>query len=222
MLRDLSVLRVRLPLSAILMAGLLGTGCATMEGNIALGAVAVTAAGGRTPNNEMQQIYYLGVFDPLEQIPPTVYRVRVHGQSSIYSTTKFASGWVHADLVDSLGTRLNYAGENNELAFSQVEKLPQSRLQTGRRLVMFGPEGFREAPKDHRLVVVMGSNPNKFFEAMDQSIGVISQALNEKRNDALASVLIQTLYEINNEHQRLKDLERLVAAKPAKTNGEEE
>ena len=38
----------------------------------------------------------------MEQVPPSVYRVRVKGQASFLSATKFASGWVPADLVDSL------------------------------------------------------------------------------------------------------------------------
>ena len=54
----------------------------------------------------------------------------------------------------------------------RVEK--QQRMLTGRRLVMFGPEGFREAPKDHRLVVVMGSNPDAFFSAVDEALGVVA------------------------------------------------
>ena len=42
--------------------------------------------------------------------------------------------------------------------------------------MMFGPEGFREAPANHRLVVVMGADPSAFFEAVDQTLGVIAQA----------------------------------------------
>jgi hypothetical protein len=39
---------------------------------------------------------------------------------------------------------------------------------------MFGPEGFREAPRDHRLVIVMGSSPQKFFSAVDSALGLVA------------------------------------------------
>ena len=48
-------------------------------------------------------------------------------------------------------------------------------LPTGRKLVLFGPEGFRPVPKNHRLVIVMGSNPEEFFKAIDESLGMISK-----------------------------------------------
>jgi hypothetical protein len=47
---------------------------------------------------------------------------------------------------------------------------------------MFGPEGFREAPRDHRLVVVMGSDPSVFFSAVDEALGsvaAVTQGTNE-------------------------------------------
>lgn len=50
-----------------------------------------TLLGARTPANEIEQIYYLGVFDPQEQLEPMVYRVRVHGQASPISGMKFGS-----------------------------------------------------------------------------------------------------------------------------------
>ncbi len=45
-----------------------------------------------------------------------------------------------------------------------------SKLTIGRRLMQFGPEGFREVPKDHRLVIMMGANPEDFFKAMDMAL----------------------------------------------------
>src|SRR5437879_5604100 len=74
------------------------SGCASPAGTYALGAVGATVLGAQSPNNEIEVIYYLGVFDPQDQLPPTVYRVRVHGQASFISLTKFASGWVRAEL----------------------------------------------------------------------------------------------------------------------------
>lgn len=87
---------------------LLLTGCETQFQSIALGAVGATVLGAQAPNNEIEQIYYLGSFDPQDQLPPQVYRVRVHGQASAISGTKFASGWVQSKLIDSLGTSVSF------------------------------------------------------------------------------------------------------------------
>ena len=118
------------------------------------------------------------MFDPREQLPPTIYRVRVQGQASGLTWTKFASGWVHADLLDSLsgsisvdktGVKLGQVAADGD---SLAKELDKSGLN--RRLVMFGPEGFREAPKNHRLVVVMGNNPEGFFGAVDRALGTVA------------------------------------------------
>lgn len=176
--------------------------CENIEGNIALGVVGATALGARTPSNEIEQTYYLGVFDPQEQLPPQLYRVRVHGQASAISSTKFASGWVPAALVDSLGSsvqpgKAGTTGENNGLA---------SQIKTGRRLVMFGPEGFREAPADHRLVVVMGSNPQAFFNSIDTTLGDIAAVRGAQRADALGSELLQAMLELRTEQAAIAEI----------------
>lgn len=63
---------------AICVGALLGalSGCDT-TGAIIGGIAGITVLAGLSPSNEIDQVYYLGVFDPQEQIPPTVYRVRV-------------------------------------------------------------------------------------------------------------------------------------------------
>jgi hypothetical protein len=171
----ISLHRTALAYGSITLACLIA-GCSTSKGNTAL-AVGATLALGHTPTTNIVQTYYLGVFDPREQLPPTIYRVRVQGQSSGLSWTKFASGWVHADLVDSLsgsitmektGVKLGQTPNGDSLA----KELDKSGLN--RRLVMFGPEGFREAPKNHRLVVVMGNNPDGFFGAVDRALGTLA------------------------------------------------
>jgi hypothetical protein len=102
------------------------------------------------------------------------------------SFTKFASGWVRADLVDSLSGRVpmpsDLAASGAEGDKPGVTWEREKGLLTGRRLVMFGPEGFREAPRDHRLVVVMGSDPSVFFSAVDEALGsvaAVTQGANE-------------------------------------------
>src|SRR5947208_52474 len=102
--------RCLLKLSPLLsLAGivLLESGCATPYQNAALGVAGATVAGAYSPGHEIEQIYYLGVFDPQEQIPPTIYRITVHGQASVISGTEYASGWVPAQLIDSLNSRIN-------------------------------------------------------------------------------------------------------------------
>src|SRR5262245_33562546 len=91
----------------LLLIPLLAVGCATPVQTAGLVA-GVTVAGGRSPGQEIEQVYYLGVFDPQDQVPPSVYRVTVHGQASVLGLTKFASGWVPADIADSLNTQIGY------------------------------------------------------------------------------------------------------------------
>jgi hypothetical protein len=163
-------------LAAMALCTVLAAGCSTPTVTNTAAAGLMTVGLGHTPTTNIVQTYYLGVFDPREQLPPTIYRVRVQGQASALAWTKFASGWVHSDLVDSLsgrieldqsGVRLGDAGKNG-----LSKELDKGQLN--RRLVLFGPEGFREAPKNHRLVVVMGSNPEGFFSAVDRALGAVA------------------------------------------------
>ena len=181
-------------------------GCATLEQNVAAGALGTTLLGARTPAQEIEQIYYLGVFDPQEQVPPTVYRVRVHGQASLISGMKFASGWVHANLIDSLGSHIEFEKDGGRVSITKGNEDELAALQTGRRLVLFGPEGFREAPKDHRLVIVMGSSPDKYFEALDKSLGVVSEVMAEQRNTGINKLLLEALTKAKGERDRLDQL----------------
>lgn len=183
-------------------------GCSglTPAENMAAGTVGATIVGARSPSHEIEQIYYLGVFDPQEQVPPTVYRVRVHGQASFISFTNFASGWVRADLIDSLGSGVEFEKQGNGISITKGNEDQLTALKTGRRLILFGPEGFREAPKDHRLVIVMGSSPEEFFNAVDESLDVVSQAIDEQRNTKLSQSLFEALVQIKGERERLSNL----------------
>ena len=79
--------------------------------------------------------------------------------------------------------------------------------------MMFGPEGFREAPKDHRLVIVMGSNPEDFFKAIDTSLGVVAEAMEEQQFAAIDRELFDLLARIKSERDALAGI-------VAKTNAE--
>jgi hypothetical protein len=150
-------------------------GCATSIQN-SLTAATSTVLLGHAPTTNINQTYYLGVFDPREQLPPTIYRIRLQGQASALSRTAFASGWVRADLLDSLSGRVDIDRGQVRLGDSKGNGtvLSDDKNELNRRLVLFGPEGFREAPKNHRLVVVMGSSPETFFNSVDRALGVVA------------------------------------------------
>ncbi len=187
-------------------------GCATKAQTTGLGVAAVTALGAQSPSHEIEVIYYLGIFDPQDQIPPMFYRVRVHGQASFLSQKRFASGWVRSELVDSLNTGGQFSADGKQYQVDQANTLNASGLETGRRLVMFGPEGFREAPRDHRLVIVMSSSPEAYFEALDTSLSAVSAAKQDSEHAALVSELFSTLTQVKGESDRLSDLAANAAA----------
>lgn len=195
---DIAAVRTAVALSVVLPLG----GCLAGLEALSIGFGAATVAGARSASSEIEQIYYLGVLDPRDQLPPTVYRVRVHGQASALGLTNFASGWVKAEVIDSLGTTVSF--ENNQAKIAPATGAELAGFETGRRLVMFGPEGFREAPKGHRLVIVMGSNPQGFFNAVDRSLGIVAEAQVGKRDEALDRKLFEALVHLRNEREALR------------------
>jgi hypothetical protein len=187
------------------------SGCST-EGVVG-GVGGATVFGAVSPTTDIEQVYYLGVFDPQEQIEPTVYRVRIRGQASALNAAKYGSGWVPAQLIDSLNTRIKFNKNTGRTEFSQGDEGTLSKLKTGRRLMMFGPEGFREAPANHRLVIVMGANPEAFFSAVDNVLGSVSQGQRDQRNSQLNKHLFEALLKTDTEIQRLGDLEKSIESK---------
>ena len=190
-------------LVAVLGIALAGCGGLSSGEQIAVTGGIVTAAtllGGQAPTHEIEQIYYFGVFDPQDQLPPTVYRVRVHGQSSFINATKFASGWVPANVIDALGVGISTEGGKVKIEKAEGDFEP---FETGRRLMMFGPEGFREAPANHRLVIVMGASPEAFFQAIDESLGVIAQATQEQGSVQLDRLLFEALVQARGQRDQI-------------------
>ena len=206
--------------AAVLLSATVSSGCSTEE--IIGGTIGATILGGSSPSHEIQQIYYLGAFDPQGQLPPTVYRIRVHGQASFISFVKFASGWVPAPFIDSLTAEAGFkSAKSTSVQIDQGASETLSELTTGRRLMLFGPEGFREAPRNHRLVVVMGSDPSGFFAAIDQAVGEIAQlqAAQRQRDEAkqqsrgeLGNDLVRALVHLRDERGELDRLSREIAA----------
>ena len=181
------------------------TGCGlTSEQQISATVVGATVVGAGAPAQEVEQVYYLGIFDPQEQIPPSVYRIRVHGQASFLSGMQFASGWVPAHMADSLGVGISTGPKGKVTIDSANDQFKP--FKAGRRLMMFGPEGFREAPADHRLVIVMGSSPEVFFNAINDSLGVVAMATQEQGSSTLNRLLFETLANLRSRQQAASDL----------------
>ena len=175
------------------------SGCANL--NVAQEAGIVTAMGARSPTNEIQQIYYLGVFDPREQVPPTIYRVRVSGQASQISNVKFASGWVPAPIADSLSGQITF-GANGGINIESDDNSSTTLLE-GRTMMAFGPEGYRKAPKDHRLVIIMGQSPEDYFAAVDTTLGTIAKVRDANQHNVLTRKLLATVASLDSDQQRL-------------------
>ncbi|CUS39978.1 hypothetical protein [Candidatus Nitrospira nitrificans] len=180
------------------------TGCNSVPQNAALGAVIGTGVGAIIPAHDIEQVYYLGSFDPQEQVPPALYRVRVRGQASIISWMRFGSGWVPAELIDSLGSSVEISKKDGKIVMTRAEGDQLSRLTIGRRLMQFGPEGFREVPKDHRLVILMGSDPEDFFKAMDEALGAVSQAKIDQDSRALNGLLFEAITKVRAEKRLIE------------------
>ncbi|MBC7771764.1 MAG: hypothetical protein H7210_04650 [Pyrinomonadaceae bacterium] len=182
------------------------SGCGT-TGAIVGGTIGGTAVGAFSPAQEIEQVYYVGVFDPEEQVqPPTIYRLTVRGQASAISRMKFGSGWVPAPLIDSLGSSLSGASKDDKFSITRPDTAHESRITTGRRMVLFGPEGFREAPKDHRLVIIMGHSPEDYFQAIDSALGEVALAQSEQHQSGMSKQLLQEMLNLRDEQARLTAL----------------
>jgi hypothetical protein len=147
-----------------------------------LGAAAVLGAGSVIPGTGLEQTYYLGVFDPAEQIPESFYRVQVRAQASVFNTTRYASGWVPAGLIDTLSSRLDFDSTGGVTSSGSCQ---DCLFEPGRRQVLFGPEGFREAPANHRLVILMGSTPEVFFDAVNDVLGDLGDVRDQSSGTTL-------------------------------------
>jgi hypothetical protein len=186
---------------------LVAAGCSTGRENNALLLGGIAAGLGVTPSNDLDQIYYIGVFDPTEQVPEMIYRVRVRGQASALSWMRFASGWVHADMIDSLNSKAVGVPQNLPgVPDCTADPAKCGALPTGRRLVMFGPDGFREAPANHRLVIVMGSDADAFFSQMDKALGEYSSITAERDNLPLQRDFMAALLALKDDQQKVRDL----------------
>src|SRR5437588_13007666 len=85
---------------------------------------------------------------------------------------RFATGWVPSEAVDTLGSRVEMDLETGKVTLvKEDDNKLTAALTAGRRQVLFGPEGFREAPKNHRLAIFMGSSADKYFGEITGGFG---------------------------------------------------
>ena len=182
------------------------SGCDTIaHRNQAILATGVVAAS-LTPSFDLEQTYYLGSFDPAGQLPPTLYRIRVRGQSSMLNNTKFASSWVPAEVVDALtgSAKLDVKSGN-----VKIERDADSNFNindSGRRLMQFGPEGFRSAPKGHRLVILMGSSPEKVEQAFSTALGTVALAANGASGSTVDRDALKALLDMGRDKAQLQTI----------------
>lgn len=188
------------------LAGLAGlSGCDTVAHRNQAVLAGTLAAQAVVPNFDLEQIYYLGSFDPSGQLPPTLYRIRVRGQAAFLSRTRFASSWVPAEVIDGLGASVELDNGNGQVRI-QRESTGVALDGGGRRLVQFGPEGFRTAPKNHRLVVLMGSSPEAMEQAFASALGTVASARTAGNGQAVDKDALATLLEAARQRSRLQAL----------------
>jgi hypothetical protein len=186
-------------------ATLTGCGSLTVAQNNQLAGLAAVTALSMTPNADLEQTYYLGSFDPQGQVPPAVYRIRVRGQSSILSRVRFASSWVPAEIVDALTGSISINSKDGTIDVKKDGGV--DGIANGRGLVMFGPEGFREAPRNHRLVIVMGTSPETVEQAFASALGTVARVRSGESTAGLDRGIIDLLAGLGDEKQRLRSIQ---------------
>ncbi|RDH86510.1 MAG: hypothetical protein DIZ77_04145 [endosymbiont of Seepiophila jonesi] len=107
--------------------------------------------------------------------------------------------------MDALGSSTAFQKESDRVTIEKSDETFSS-FETGRRLMLFGPEGFREAPANHRLVIAMGSSPEVFFNAMNESLGVLAQVTQSQGSNELSNLLFEALITTRSQREQVDDL----------------
>lgn len=190
---------MRLNLSGLLIALISASACTTAGAGVSLAVGSAFGFGAALKGHEIRQVYYVGAIDPLGQLPPSLYRITFRGEASVISSVRFESGWVKSELVDSLGTQIGFDA-NGKMEFGDSEAGAVT-IDSDRRMWLFGPEGFRRAPEDERLVMVMGSDPSAFFAAVGQLLGEMRTAagLEQQSPQALQAEVAGLLVDVIDE-----------------------
>src|SRR5262249_33543461 len=120
--------------------------------------------------------------------------------------------WVPASVADSLTTKFELADSGPVKVSKEDPQNAPVSLKTGRRLILFGPEGFREAPRDYRLVIIMGSDPSKYFQTVTQVLEASAKTQGSAANNALVT---QILILITSAETQKDDLQRILDELPS-------
>ena len=83
---------------------------------------------------------------------------------------------------------------------------PSQLSDQDRKLVLFGPEGFRTAPRGHRLVVVMGSSPEAVEQAFSSALGTVARVRFSPSATSVERDLFAQLNELAAERDQFKAL----------------
>lgn len=190
----------------VLLLSAMVCGCSTVAHTNQAIALAGSVGLSLTPSFDLEQTYYLGSFDPAGQLPPTLYRIRVRGQSSILNSTKFASSWVPAEVVDALTGSAQLDVKSGKVTIESDTAHAKNINESGRRLMQFGPEGFRSAPKNHRLVILMGASPETVEQAFSQALGTVAMASSGASGNAVDRDALKALLDMGRDKARLQAL----------------
>ncbi len=190
----------------VLLIAAMVCGCSTVAHTNQAIALAGTVGLSLTPSFDLEQTYYLGSFDPAGQLPPTLYRIRVRGQSSILNSTKFASSWVPAEVVDALTGSAQLDVKSGKVTIESDTAHAKNINESGRRLMQFGPEGFRSAPKNHRLVILMGASPETVEQAFSQALGTVAMAASGASGNAVDRDALKALLDMGRDKAKLQAL----------------
>lgn len=190
----------------VLLLSAMVCGCSTVAHTNQAIALAGTVGLSLTPSFDLEQTYYLGSFDPAGQLPPTLYRIRVRGQSSILNSTKFASSWVPAEVVDALTGSAQLDVKSGKVTIESDTTHAKNINESGRRLMQFGPEGFRSAPKNHRLVILMGASPETVEQAFSQALGTVAMAASGASGNAVDRDALKALLDMGRDKAKLQAL----------------
>jgi len=105
--------------------------------------------------------HYVGVYDVEQQVTQELYRVTIRGESGPMSEVQYASGWVPAAQADLLASKIELA-KNMDVSISG-DPSAGSLLPPSHRYFEMGPLGVTPNPEKGRFVIVMNSDPDKFF-----------------------------------------------------------
>lgn len=118
---------------------------------------------------EVETTHYLGVFDPQQQVTQELYKLEIKGCANFASNADFASGWIPAGVADLVSEGIeSKRTEGGAVVGHRTAEgdVPEAVVKPSRQFFEIGPLAVSKAPQDHRFVVVMGSDPDFFFQKM--------------------------------------------------------